>query len=318
MAKLAEVVFGHRIRFIGLLLIPIAIGVAVAMVTPSYGATSTLRIEDPSGFEPSFVPVGWSPSQTPAQNLADSVTQAVKTPVFAQDLSDSLKTSGTISGASELKQTVASIGTKLKVNPSGSHLITLTYTCSRQVVCTSVVSNVIQIFHDQLAKIQQDHATASSTFWSSQLAIAKGNLATAQTAVHAYAAANPTVKMDSTSSDPQVQQLVSNVQLWQAKVLEAANNLSQAEYLATASARFIQVGTTVVDPPHLTGTSFIGDGSSLWLGGLVMLGGLAVVVAYAVVLAWADKTVGEPRALERRLGVPVVATIPKLVSSGGR
>ena len=48
-----------------------------------------------------------------------------------------------------------------------------------------------------------------------------------------------------------------------------------------------------------------------------MVLGVAIVYAAIVLLAWADKTARDPKALERRLGLPVVATIPKLVSSSG-
>jgi capsular polysaccharide biosynthesis protein len=50
---------------------------------------------------------------------------------------------------------------------------------------------------------------------------------------------------------------------------------------------------------------------------IVLVAGLALVLAYVLLVAWSDGTAGDPKALERRLGVPVVATIPKLVSSRG-
>ena len=137
------------------------------------------------------------------------------------------------------------------------------------------------------------------------------------TALHDYAAAHPGAAVDGSSSDPQAAQLANSVQLWRAKVVEAQNGLSQAQYLATASARFLQVGTTVADAPHIDGSRFVGDRSSLVPAGIVLLVGLALVGTYVFLMAWSDKTAGDPKTLERRLGVPVVATIPKLVSSRG-
>ena len=317
MAKYAEILFRHRIRFTALALIPIALGVSVAILFVSYRATATLRIEDPSAFGASFEPVGWTTSQTPGQNLADSVNQVVKAPAFAQSLSSRLSSAGSVSGDAELRQTLASTGTSLKASASGSHLMTLTYTCPRSALCMSVVTNTIDIFNVQLARMQQEQATAANAFWSGQLKDAEANLAIAQTALHDYAIANPTATIDASSSDPKVVELERNVQLWRAKVVETQNSLSQAQYLRTASARFLQMGTTVVDPPHMTGSRFVGDGSSLVPGALVLLAGLALIVTYIHLLAWADRTAGDPKVLERHLGVPVVATIPKLVSSRG-
>jgi capsular polysaccharide biosynthesis protein len=313
MAKYAEHLFRHKLRFAALLLIPIALGISVTVVFASYRAAATLKIEDPSAFGATFQPVGWSQSQTPAQNLAESVSQVVKTPAFSDSLSSRLASSG----AADPKQTVASVRTNLKVTASSSHSITLTYTCAHAALCQSVMSDAIDSVHEQLAKIQQDQAAAAKGFWSSQLKDAQANLAAAQTALKTYAAANPAATIDASSNDPRVVQLVNLVQLWRAKVLEAQNSLSQAEYLETASVRFLQVGTTVVDPSHVTGSRFVGDGTSVLPGVAVLLVGVALVGLYFVLLAWADRTAADAKALERSLGVPVVAQIPKLVGSRG-
>ncbi len=317
MAKYLEIMFRQRLRFAALLLLPVVLGVSVAVVFASFRATATLRIEDPAAFGTTFVPVGWSPNQTPAQNLADSVSQVVKTPAFAHSLSDRLTSAGTVSSGAELQQTLKSSGTSLRAVASGSHLMTLSYACPHSAVCLAVVTDTIDIFKEQMATIQQDQAAAARTFWSGQLKDAQANLAAAQVELQSYVAAHPGTTTDAGSSDPQVALLEGNVQLWRAKVTEAQNSLSQAQYLGTASARFLQIGTTVVDPPHMAGSRFVGDYSSLVPAVLVLLVGLAAVGAYIYLLGWADRTAGDPKQLERRLGVPVVATIPRLVGSGG-
>lgn len=317
MAKYAEVLFRHRIRFAALLLIPIALCASVAILFASYRATATLRIEDPSAFGASFLPAGWRANQSPAQNLADGMSQVVTTAGFLQSLSSSLSSSGTVSSAGELQQTLTSTGTSLRFTASASHLVTLTYTCPHQSVCAVVLTDTIDIFRTQLNQLEQDRAAAATAFWNAQLKDAQANLTTAQTALQTYAAENPTAVVSAGSTDPQVTQLVNNVQLWRTKAAEAHDGLNQAQYVWTTSARFIQAGTTVVDPPHRTDSRFVGDGSSLVPAALVLIIGLAFVGAYAGLLAWADRTAGDPRALERRLGVPVVATIPNLARSRG-
>jgi hypothetical protein len=317
MAKYLEILFRQRVRFAALLLLPVVLGVSVALVFASYRATATLRIEDPAAFGTAFVPVGWSPNQTPAQNLADSVSQVVKTPAFAQSLSDRLTSAGAVSSGAELQQTLKSTGTNLKAAPSGSHVMTLSYACPHSAVCLAVVSDTIDIFKEQMTAIQQNQAAAAGTFWSGQLKDAQANLAAAQVELQNYATAHPGAATDASSTDPQVALLVGNVQLWRAKVTEAQNSLAQAQYLGTASARFLQIGTTVVDAPHMAGSRFFGDYSSLVPGVLVLVVGLAAVGGYIFLLGWADRTAGDPKLLERLLGVPVVATIPKLVGSGG-
>ncbi len=317
MAKYAEVLFRHRIRFAALLLIPVALCASIGVIFASYRATATLRIEDPSAFGASFLPAGWSANQSPAQNLADSMSQVVKTPAFVQSLSDSLSGSGTVVGSGDLQQTLTSTASNLKVAALGSHLVTLTYSCPQPSVCPVVLTDTIAIFRTQLNQLEQDQAATTTAFWTAQLKDAQANLTKSQDAMRTYAAANPAASMDASSSDPQVIQLVNNVQLWRAKVMEAQAGLNQAQYVATASARFIQNGTTIVDSAHLAGSRFVGDGTSLVPAVLVLVVGLALVASYGLFLAWADKTAGDPTALERRLGVPVVATIPKLARTGG-
>jgi hypothetical protein len=317
MAKYAEILFRHRIRFVALLLLPIGLGAYLGVHFVNYRAAATLRIEDPSAFGTTFVPLGWSANQTAAQNLADSVTQVVRTQAFSQSLSDKLSSTNAIPSASELHQTVASIGTNLKVSASDSHSVTITFACHHAAVCLPVVSDTIDIFREQLVNTEKAKADASSAFWTAQLKDAQANLVTAQAALQSYAAANPGVTMDANSSESQVVQLVDGVAQWKAKVVESQNNLSQAQYLGTASARLLQVGTTVADPAHMTSSKYYGDGTSLLPAALAVVAGLVLLVVSVFLLAWIDRTVGDPKTLEQRLGVPVVATIPSLASSRG-
>lgn len=317
MAKYVEVLFRHKLRFTALFLVAIALGTYVLASFASFRATATMSVEDPSSFGATFVPIGWGPNLTPAQNLADSVTLVVSTPAFSRDLSDRLASSGAVSNTAELQQVVASIGTNLKTSVSGSHVMTLTYSCHRADQCVQVLDAAITVFREQLDQAQRGQADATSTFWSGQLKDAQASLASAESALQNFASANPHVTIDANSANPQVVQLLDGVRQWRAKVVEAQDNLSLAQYLSTSSARFFQVGTTLVDAPHLASSRILGDGSSLLPAALAFWVGLVLVLGYLVLLAAADKTVGDSRTLERRLGVPVVATIPKLVKSRG-
>jgi uncharacterized protein involved in exopolysaccharide biosynthesis len=315
MAKYVEVLFRYRIRFATLFLIPFALAALITVGFASYRATATLGIADPSSFGATFVPIGWSTTLTPAQNLADGISQVIRTSAFSQGLSDQMTSSG--ASTSDVHQVVASIGTSLKVSSSGSHLVNLTYTCRRSDLCGPVLSDAVTVLQAQMVQTMRDQAAATATFWGGQLKDAQASLEEAQAALKSYAAANPTATIDSSSSDPQVVLLLDSVRQWKAKVAEAQDNLSLAQYQSTASARLMQIGITVVDPAHLASSRTFGDGGSLLPAGIVLVAGLAAAIAFLVLVVWADKTVRDPRALERRLGVPVVATIPRLVGSRG-
>ena len=180
-----------------------------------------------------------------------------------------------------------------------------------------MLSDAIDIFERQTNEIQQAQTLAASTFWSAQLKDAQTNLASALTALHDYSVANPTVAVDGSSSDPQVQQLLNDVQQWRANVAEAQNSLEPGS-VPGDGVRSVPAGRNDAGGPSaLAGSRFVGDKTSLVPGFLVLLGGLVLVGAYVLLLARHDRTAGDPATLERRLGVPVVATIPKLVSSRG-
>ncbi len=317
MAKYVEVLFRFRLRLMVILLIAIVVGAYLFVSFATYEATATMTVESPSSFGATFVPIGWSSSLTPAENFSDSISQVVKAPAFSQSLSETLSGSGVISSTAELRQVVNSVGTNLRVNTSGSHDVTLTYTCHRSDLCAQVLNQTIVVFREQLLQSQQAQADATTTFWKGELSDAQASLASAEAARQSYATANPNASTDASSSDPQVVQLLDSVRQWKAKVVEAQDNVSLAQYLSTSSARFSQLGMAVVDTPRLASSRTLGDGSSVRLAALSVLAGLMSVGVYAGFLAWIDKTVGDPSLLERRLGVPVVATIPKLVASRG-
>jgi hypothetical protein len=195
--------------------------------------------------------------------------------------------------------------------------VTLSYTCHAASLCVQVLGATVTALHQQLIQSERNQAEATTAFWTAQLQDSQTNLTSAQAEVRKFASANPGIPVDSTSTDSRVVLLLDRVKQWQAKVVEARDNLSLAQYTSSASARLMEIGTAVVTAPELATASFAGDGSSVKLGALVLALGLGLALAYLVALAWVDKTARDPRALERRLGVPVVATIPKLVSSRG-
>ncbi len=317
MGRHVEIVFRHRLQFAALFLIVAAIASLTLVELASFRATATLSVEDPSSFGATFVPIGWSSNQTAAQNLADSAGQLVRMPAFASALSASLSSSGATSGLSQAQQIASTIGSDLKISVTGSHLVTLTYNCRQATLCARVLEQSIAVFRQQLIAHQQAQTAATSAFWTGQLSDAEASLAAADAAAQAYAGAHPGVALDGSSTDPQVLGLLDAVRQWKAKVVEAQDQLSLAQYLSSASARLIELGTTTVDAPHLVTPNFYGDKSSLVPAALVFVAGLLVLVAYAMILAALDRTVGDALLLERRLGVKVVATIPRLAGTRG-
>ena len=312
MTRYAEVLFQHKGRFLALLFIPVLAAAAVGYELLSFRASAVLEVQDPSSFGASFVPVGWSPSSTPAENLSDEVTGVVAGSSFTAALTNSLEARSDIAGPDQVPAIVSSVVANLKLTVSGPHLLTLSYSCHSHTLCVRVLDATVNVLQTELVTAEQARASSISSFWSVQLKDAQARLSTAQAAVSSYQSAHPGATVTADSTDPQAVQLYTDLQLWRGKVMEAQTGLTQADYLGSTSARLLQVGLSVADPAHLASSRYIGDGTSLIAAALVLFAGILVVLAVVIATARMDHTARDPRALERLIGVPVVATIPRL------
>jgi hypothetical protein len=312
MARYAEVLFLHKFRFLALLLIPVVAAALVAYEFLSFRATEVLEVQDPSSFGANFVPAGWSPASTPAENLGDMVAGVVNTSSFADALTSRLQNSD-VASPDQVPSIVSSVVSNLKVTAIGPHRLTLSYSCHSHSLCVGVLDAAVSVLQSELVSAEKARGGSIASFWSVQLKDAQERLATAQAAVSSYQTAHPGVAINADSNDPDAVQLYTNLQLWRGKVAEAQTGLTQAEYLGSTSARLMQVGLSVPSPAHLATSRYVGDGTSLVPAALVLASGVLVVMALLAATVRMDRTARDPRVIEKRVGVPVVATIPKLV-----
>jgi hypothetical protein len=312
MARYAEVLFLHKRRFLALMLIPVLAAAAVGYELLSFRASAVLEVQDPSSFGANFVPAGWSQNSTPAENLSDMVTGIVRSSGFSNALATSLASRSDIAGPDQVPAIVTSVVADLKLTVSGPHLLTLSYSCHSHTLCVRVLDATVNVLQSELVTAEQARAASIASFWSVQLKDAQTRLSAAQAAVDSYQVAHPGATVAADSTDQNAVQLYSDLQLWRGKVLEAQSGLTQADYLGSTSASLMQVGLSVADPAHLASSRFIGDGTSLVPAILVLVAGVLVVLVLLVATARMDRTARDPRAIERLIGVPVVATIPKL------
>ncbi|HEY4025936.1 MAG TPA: hypothetical protein VGO86_05850, partial [Candidatus Dormibacteraeota bacterium] len=83
----------------------------------------------------------------------------------------------------------------------------------------------------------------------------------------------------------------------------------------SATTALIQAGPRMVDPPVIQKGGLTGDGSGLRKAALTAGAVLALGAGYLFLLGWLDKTLRDPRDIERRFKLPVVTTIPELQPS---
>jgi capsular polysaccharide biosynthesis protein len=316
MVKYIEILFRFKFRFILLLLfLPAVVGGITVVLFPSYRATAQLWVDDPSYFGGS-TPTGWSQYLTPAQNEQDSLIQVISTRKFGDDLYQRLAPD-----IPDPAQRYKAIGSsKLLVLALGTHLMSVTASCEKQYVCIALVNRSVEAMRDEQIQMEKDNANAGVAYLNTQLAQAKTQQTAAQSALQSYIRTHPGVKVDANAdpnsiTDPELSQLTANVQSTGNAVTSLETQISRNTNIASASTALIQAGPRMVDPPMIQHGGITGDGSGIKKAGETGGAALALGLVYLFLLGWLDKTVRDPRDIERRFKLPVVTTIPELQPS---
>lgn len=314
MARYLETLLRFRLRFAVLLLIaPLTLGSSLALLFRTYEARADLWIDAPAYLGQVVAPADWSSRLDPAGNATATLTQLLATRSFASRVGESLASQGLLSGADGRGSMVGSLGTQVRVQPRGSHLVELSYSNSSQALAVAVVRAAIAVYAEREAAAQQAQQEVSTTFLTTKVIAAEAAAAGSQQAVNTYLIGHPTARAPAagTSSgiaelDRLAQQLAQN----QTELTQLRGELAQARFLGEAASRVVQTNTRVVDEPRISDAGLLGDGRSLAAGGLLALACVLVSALYLVLLVWADKTARDPKELSRRLGIPVLTTIP--------
>lgn len=318
MSRYVEALFRYWIRFAIILVIlpvPASLGTLVAFRTVQ--ATTNLWVNDPtymgSNVSSTAVP-GWNQYATPAQNQSDQLSQYLQTQSFLDAVRNQLASSD-VGSASQRNKLVASIPQSMHVIVTGSHVLTINFSCDHASYCMAVLSATIVTFQSRLTDALKTQEQLSTSFLQGQLTGAQQRAADSESALEKYLAAHPGA--DATSAvqqalNPELYRLTTRAQQDRDQVSQLQSQLGQAQFTFAAADRFVENNTMVVDPPHVTSSGLLGDGSSVKRAALVWLGAFGVAAVYLALLVWMDKTARDTRELVSRLTVPILATVPRL------
>ena len=314
MSRYLEPLFRHWIQFVALLLvIPVALVAGNLAFLRTHQASAQLWVDNPSYLGTAASPPDWSQYLSPAQNETDSLTQALKTQSFKDSVADSLVASGAITTRKQRGEVVGSMRSALRVTASGTHLVSLTYSCDRAALCLGVVTATIDQYRQQLADSQRNQAAVAEAFYTTQLATAQTNLTTAQAALSTYLVEHPGAGLtDPTGTADKLQR---DVTTSRAIISSLSDKLTQTQLTAAASKKVVDTVSRIADAPAIDGGNILGAPETkraLLESGVSWL----VAIAYLALLAWLDRTVRDPQDLERKVQVPVLATIPHFADMG--
>ena len=320
MARYIENLFRYWLRFaVILILLPTPVSIATLIYFRTYQASTDLWVQNPTYFGSNTNIVGssgvagWNQYLTPSQNTADALNQYLQTTSFLYAVGDQMGADG-LANANDRNTLINSIPKNMHVTPNGSHLLTITFSCSKASDCTETLKSTITVFQARLTDELKAQEQLSTTFLQGQVNAAQQRADTSEAALQKYLAAHPGVPFSATgqSGIPQLDELVTQAQQDRDALTQLQSQLGQAQYTFAAADQYVRTSTKVIDDPSITAGGFLGDRSSLKKARIVWLAALGVAALYLALLVWIDKTARDTRELSGRLSVPVLATVPML------
>lgn len=250
-------------------------------------------------------------NESPAQAQADTLAQVIPTSAFGDAMRQALDRAHIGADASGRNQLVAAAVPQLRATAAGSHLVVLTSPCDLPSTCLKVLAAAVEAYNQQASKLQAAESSQIQAALGGQVDDAQNALVQAENAVATYLAEHPGETVSSASSDPQMDLLVGQLSAAKQAVTSVQGKLSDLQ--AAAASRAAQGTLTSFDPPHLSRRVIIG-GSVIGQAAVILIGCLALAAAYLMLLSRLDDTAHDPGALERRLHVPLLVTIPRFSS----
>jgi hypothetical protein len=316
MFKYLEVLFRHWLRFALLCLgLPLVAGAAALFAFQGKDGSAQLWVDTPSYIGNIQTASGWNQYLTPAQNTVDSLDQLILTDSFYQKLGQGLIDSGTVNSWPESNQVLGDVRGTLTAAAAGSHLVTIKVECRSAPVCVQVLTTTIALHRDWLIQTEKQQADVASKFYTSQLQLAKEHQQASIDAFNAYVASHPVPPNTVPPQDPVLDRLQSDVRQAQTQVNDLQDKLQSVQFSYDAATEIDQTALRVIDPPATSGGRFTSVTKKMAMA--IAAAASVPGIAYLVFLGWIDRTTRNPKEIEGRLGVRVVALIGNLTAKPG-
>jgi hypothetical protein len=308
------------------LLIPVVVGPIAVAMAPSYYETSAGIWVDRATYLPSNGD-NFNLYISPAQNQINRMTDLLRTRAFVLDIAsrtpyaDAVKTPA---GEDAFKRVFFR---GFSMFPSGERVLTLRFRGANRQLTVQMINAVIETFKDKVTADRMAQAEIATNFYQTRLDASKAELDKANEALRRYVQANPRLTtIDPTAGaaatgaarlglpaeaiDPQIAELVRQVDVHQKEVDSLKAALDQARLDASAALQGQEVGFQLVDAPQ-TPTRLIRERRTALVypaAGLVV--GLGLSATLLVLLVAADRSVRTEADLANV--ARVVGAVPRL------
>ena len=325
--RLFEALFRHKLLLLTPpLLIPLIVAPIALMTAPSYfESVAGIWVERPTYLTYRSDDLSML---TPAQNQAARLNEVMKTKSFLGDVAGRTSLVSMLGTSSE-GRALETVARNTIVNTAGPHLLLLSARTNSPALSYQLVTAVVEGFKEKAASDRIEQAEVAIAFYESRLkgledALGKSNEALRRyvavsnqrlSAVDSAAGASARVGLPAAAADPQLSQLMRQVDLEQRDMESMRTSLERARLDVSAALEGQELGFQVMDQAQLAPRQIVERRRALVFPLAGALVGLMLSATLVVLLLAFDRSAHSEADLVSNYRV--LGAIPHLRAPGG-
>jgi hypothetical protein len=302
--KILEALFRHKLLLLlPPILIPLILGPIALMTAPVYyEAWAGVWVDRPQYL--AYTQAGWSAYLSPSQNQANALNEQLRTRTFMMDVAKRTQLAPLVGNQRGEDRIQKIFQEGLSITPNGDHLLVLHFRADTAKLAYDLLNSTIDAFKENASTDRVNQASLAISFYQSQLSDANEGLSKLTATARQYIAANPRLGslapepgqstapvLPATATDPQLADLMGQIQFQQKEIERIRGSLSQAQFDASAGLEGQELGFQIIDAAQIPSapTRALKKQLIYPIGGLV--GGMVLSIVLLVLLVTADRAV---------------------------
>jgi hypothetical protein len=321
--RFLDAFFQHKLMILlPPLLIPLIVGPIALLLAPVYYETwAGIWVDRPTYLSYND---DWNRYLTPAQNQTGRLNELLRTRSFVLEIARRTQLAPLIGTARGEDKIADILGKGLSIVPNGNQLILFRFRAESPQVSFDVANAVIDNFREKAANDRASQAALAISFYESRQQSAQDEYKQARDALRRYIAANPRLTtidptrgagattaarlgLPAAAIDPQLAELLHQLDVAEDDLNSARKSLDQARLDASASLEAQDLGFQIVDAPQMPTTATRERRKMLIYPLAALLVGLGLSGALLVLLVVGDRTA---HAEEDLPSVQVLGSVP--------
>jgi hypothetical protein len=284
-------------------LLPLILGPIALLSAPVYyEAWTGIWVDRPTYL--SFSQAGWNNYATPAQNQTNALNEQLRTRSFMMDIARRTQLAPLIGNPKGEDRILTIFNNGLTITPTGEHLLVLHFRADTAKLSYDLLNATVDAFKEGAATDRVNQASLAISFYQSQLQDAQDQVNKLTSTARQYVAANPRLGSLSpqsgqqidpvlpvTATDPQLADLMGQLQFQQKEVDRIRGALSQAQFDASAGLEGQELGFQVIDAAQIPAAPTRALKKQLIIPIAGLVGGLALSAVLMVLLVASDRAV---------------------------